>query len=288
MVISEGFTNDFFRQQINDKCHQSQQHRMERISVNTEQYERSCTEFTSQVFIVKGLQGWLIWEETRGCSSPCWTDPDPDGSKKDRALDKAEPASNAGDISVTAHLRNDKNIAQQQLGGRSENSVRETAWQIPKFRKVEGKEVLQVPEQRIPYSLRRAQWWSRLSSCILWGICQSKSPCCSLWRTHTSTGEYALKEAAASGEPMQGQVFCKELWPIRDLCWNSPFLRYPMQGTHAEEGKCMRRKEQQRGTVLHWLQPPYPIPLSHFEVRRDRSVRTEVKPGKKELRGRCF
>lgn len=59
---------------------------------------------------------------------------------------------------MTAHLRHDKNIAQQQLGGRSENSVRETAWQIPKFRKVEGKEVLQVPEQRIPYSLRRAQW----------------------------------------------------------------------------------------------------------------------------------
>lgn len=131
---------------MNDKYHESQQHRMERISANTEQSERICIEFTSQVMIAKGLQGWLIQEENRGYSSPYWTKPVPDGSKTDPAMHKTEPISNADGTSVIARLRKDKNIAQQQLGGRSENSVRETAWQIPKFRKVDGKEVLRVPE----------------------------------------------------------------------------------------------------------------------------------------------
>lgn len=73
---------------MNDKYHESQQHRMERISANTEQSERICFEFTSQVIIAKGLQGWLIREETKGYSSPYWTKPVPDGSKTDAAMHK--------------------------------------------------------------------------------------------------------------------------------------------------------------------------------------------------------
>ena len=98
---------------MNDKYHESQQHRMERITANIEQSERICIEFASQVIIVKGLQGWLIREETRGYSFPYWTKPVPDGSITDPAMHKTEPISNAGGTSVTAHLRKDKNIAQQ-------------------------------------------------------------------------------------------------------------------------------------------------------------------------------
>lgn len=98
--------------------------------------------------------------------------------------------------------------------------------------------MLQALEQSFPCRPRWQLQWHRLTPCSLW----KKYPPSAWGGPHTRAGGHASKKAAAHGEPMQEQhpwprlcstetSLCR-CWfsgktcdPVRDLCWNSPFLK---------------------------------------------------------------
>jgi len=81
----------------------------------------------------------------------------PHGPQIDLLLAKAEPISNSGSTSMTTYLRRGKKPAQCQLQQERGKRMCETTQQAPRSVR-EGEEVLQVPEQRFPYSSWRSRF----------------------------------------------------------------------------------------------------------------------------------
>ena len=81
------------------------------------------------------------------------------------------------------------------------------------------------------------------------------------------------KTAAHGKDPLW-----RRLWRTVSSGWD-PLL---------EQGKSVRRKEQQRIRITHWPQPPSPIPL-HCSRGRGREVVSDVEPEKKAgVKGKMF
>ena len=104
--------------------------------------------------------------------------------------------------------------------------------------KKEGDEVLQVQEQIFPAACGEDHARADIHTAASGG-------------PHAAAGGYALKEAAAHGEHMQKQVFWQELQSVGDPHWSSLFLKDCSLCSTLEQGKSVRRKEQQRGTVMN-------------------------------------
>lgn len=182
--------------------------------------------------------------------------------------------------------------------------------------------LLQAPEQRFPCSPCCSPWWYRLSLCSTWGTMLEHIPALQPMEDSTPSG-FMLKETEAHGyftsEQAPGRTYC--LW--RGVHAGSRFLAVPVTpwGTHAaavwfsrtarcgkdpcwsrwwrtmshgkdpmlDQRKSMRRKEQQRLSVMNWTQPPFPCTAWR---KAGRKVKTEVKLGKKWVGGKvvlgCF
>jgi len=88
----------------------------------------------------------------RSCEklSPCLIKPVPATSKMDPPLAKAKPVSDSDSTSVITYLRREKKHCSKLAVRREESSyVRETTLQTPRSVKKEGKEVLEMPEQKV-------------------------------------------------------------------------------------------------------------------------------------------
>ena len=106
----------------------------------------------------------------------------------------------------------------------------ETILWAPRSKK-EGEQILQVLEQVFP---------------------------CSPWKALLTQAD--IHAAAAHGRPHAGtgDYFLKELWPVESPCWSRHILKdYSLaRGPTQEQGKSVRRREQQREAVMDWPQPP--------------------------------
>lgn len=74
--------------------------------------------------------------------------------------------------------------------------------------------------------------------------------------------------AAASGDEPTLYQFMKDYIP-----WEGPML---------EQGNGVRRQERQKGTVMVWPQPPFPIPLHCLVGKRGRGVKLSLEKGLRE------
>lgn len=81
----------------------------------------------------------------------CNTEPVSVTPKRDPSLAKALPTSDAGDMSVTTHVRKGKDHCTAAVRERAEREyVREIALQTARVVKKEGDKKLQAPEQTFP------------------------------------------------------------------------------------------------------------------------------------------
>lgn len=123
----------------------------------------------------------------------CNTEPVSVTPKRDPSLAKALPTSDAGDMSVTTHVRKGKDHCTAAVRERAEREyVREIALQTPRLLVKEEDQVLQAVEQRFLCSPWCTLW---LSSCV-------PSACGGPWWSRGSSAacEGPVKDADAPEE----------------------------------------------------------------------------------------
>jgi len=213
-------------------------------------------------------------------------------SKTDPPLAKAEPISKGGSASVIMYLKGGKKCCSTADRRDEWEYVKEAALQMPRSVK-EREEVLQVPEQQFPCSLWWRPQWGRLSPCSPWKSVVEQISTCIPWRTPRQSRWMHPKKAMTQWGADTGAGFLAgfvTLWetnaravcswstaphgrdPHRNSSWRTAtcgkYPRWRSSGrivSHGrepmlEQGKIVRRKEQQRH-VMNWLQPLFPIDL---------------------------
>lgn len=133
----------------------------------------------------------------------------------DAFLDKYEPISDSGSISVKVYFIKGKNSSVLKLWERRERKMWErTTLQTTKIVKEEGR--------------RCCRCWSRSASVACGGPCQSRYSHCSLWRS-------PLEWTTACGYPTLKQSIQEELWHYRwlELEHSAPEGLKPVEKSHA-------------------------------------------------------
>lgn len=67
------------------------------------------------------------------------------------------------------------------------------------------------------------------------------------WRTHTSAGGHALKEASACGQPMLEQVFWQDLRPMWELTLEQSISEGPTLEQFMKEGPDTEQQNRMKG-----------------------------------------
>jgi len=168
-------------------------------------------------------------------------------------------------------------------------------------------------EASCPPAADGGPWWSRYPPAAREGSHAGAGGCA--WRRLRPRGEPVLEQAPSrtcgpmergayagagllAGPVTPWGTYTGAVCPWRaaahgkDLHWRSSWRtvccgRDPMM----EQGKRVRRKEQQKQCVMNWPQAPFPVSLHRFGWGGGRveKIRSQVKPGKKGgVGGRCF